>query len=64
MWSSVFPALDDLGTRPGIVPRRYLLGKAFFVYWPAGYRATTNENIPLLKDLPLVPNTGSMRLIR
>jgi hypothetical protein len=64
VWPAVFPALDDLGTRPGIVPRRYLLGKAFFVYWPAGYRPTSNENVPLLKDLPLVPNTGEMRMIR
>jgi hypothetical protein len=58
-WGQVFPALDDLGTRPGIVPRRYLLGKAFFVYWPAGYRVT-NSKI----DVPLVPNTGDMRFIR
>ncbi len=58
LWTTVFPALDDLGTRPGIVPRRYLLGKAFFVYWPAGFRPS--DNIPY----PLVPNTGDMGLIR
>ena len=23
---------------PGRVPGRFMLGKAFFVYWPAGYR--------------------------
>jgi hypothetical protein len=63
-WNDVYPALDDLGTRRGIVPRRYLLGKAFFVYWPAGYRATANPNVPLLSSLPLVPDTGDMRLIR
>ena len=59
-WETVFPALDDLGTRRGIVPRRYLLGKAFFVYWPAGFRPTSYEKL----DLPLVPNTGEMRFIR
>jgi len=64
MWNTVYPALDDLGTRKGIVPRRYLLGKAFFVYWPAGYRITSNDNIPYLSNIPLVPNTGEMRLIR
>jgi signal peptidase I len=64
MWTEVFPALDDLGTRQGIVPRRYLLGKAFFVYWPAGFRPTTNDSVPLFHDLPLVPSTGDMRFIR
>ncbi len=62
MWSSVYEPLGDLSLRPGIVPRRYLLGKAFFVYWPAGYRAS--DSLPVLQNLPLVPNTGDMRLIR
>jgi hypothetical protein len=59
-WNEVFPALDDLGTERGIVPRRYLLGKAVFVYWPAGYRFT--DRLPHIP--PLVPNTGDMRFIR
>lgn len=59
-WNEVFPALDDLGTMKGIVPRRYLLGKAIFVYWPAGYRFT--DSLPHVP--PLVPNTGDMRFIR
>ncbi len=63
MWNTVFPALDDLGTRRGIVPERYLLGKAFFVYWPAGYRLSTYKNISAL-ELPIVPDVGDMRLIR
>ncbi|HVS70591.1 MAG TPA: signal peptidase I [Phycisphaerae bacterium] len=63
-WNSVYPALDDLGTREGIVPRRYLLGKAFFVYWPAGYPALNNLSLPAISTLPIVPNTGDMRLIR
>ena len=61
MWADAFPSLDDLGTRRGIVPRRYLLGRAFFVYWPAGYRPA--EKVPVLSNLPLVPNTGDMRFI-
>ncbi|MGN6369135.1 MAG: signal peptidase I [Phycisphaerae bacterium] len=64
MWNTLYPALDDLGTREGIVPRRYLLGKAFFVYWPAGFRITSDDNVPFLSNVPLVPNTGEMRLIR
>jgi signal peptidase I len=63
-WNEVYPALDDLGTREGVVPRRYLLGKAFFVYWPSGYPALPSSAFPSLSNLPLVPNTGDMRLIR
>jgi signal peptidase I len=42
--------------RVGIVPRDYLVGKAFFVYWPSGFRV--NES-----GLALVPNVGRMRFI-
>jgi len=63
-WTSASPTLrltDDDGRevyRLGTVPRYNLIGKAFFVYWPSGYR------LPLLPGLPIVPNVGSMRLIR
>jgi type IV secretory pathway protease TraF len=40
----------------GRVPGRFMLGKAFFVYWPAGYRPT-----PAAPGL--VPNFGDMRFI-
>ena len=50
-----FPA-EDLYADAGRVPGRFLLGKAFYVYWPAGYRATG--------WLPaLIPNFAGMRLI-
>jgi signal peptidase I len=57
-WSNDI-ALEDEGlfTPAGIVPDRFMLGKAFFVYWPAGYRPT--EGLP-----PIVPNFGQMRFIR
>ena len=42
----------------GTVPRYNLIGKAIFVYWPAGFR------LSLLPGLPIVPNVGRMRLIR
>jgi len=42
----------------GTVPRYNMIGKAFFVYWPAGFSA------PGLPDLPVIPNVGRMRLIR
>jgi len=42
----------------GTVPRYGLIGKAFFVYWPAGF------GVPKLPGLPILPNVGKMRLIR
>lgn len=41
---------------PGKVPGRFMLGKAFFVYWPAGYR-------PPSLSFGLVPDFGDMRFI-
>ena len=52
----VLPA-EDLYVESGRVPRRFMLGKAFFVYWPAGYRPA--EFMPAL-----TPNFGDMRFIR
>ncbi|MFA6133436.1 MAG: signal peptidase I [Phycisphaerae bacterium] len=49
---------EDALYKLGTVPRYNLIGKAFFVYWPAGFRP------PALPGLPLVPNVGKMRLIR
>ncbi len=47
---------EDLFVRPGVVPGRFLLGKAFFVYWPAGHR--------ILRGGPaIIPNFGDMRFI-
>jgi hypothetical protein len=62
LWTKVYDPLGDLAVRRGIVPRRYLLGKAFFVYWPAGFRPAAE--VPLIGEMPLVPNTGDMRIIR
>jgi hypothetical protein len=47
---------EDLVSEAGRVPGRFLLGKAFFVYWPAGYRAA--ESMPAF-----VPDFGDMRFI-
>jgi hypothetical protein len=48
---------ESLHTEAGRVPGRFMLGWAFFVYWPAGYR-------PLKGAPALVPNFGDMRLIQ
>ena len=47
---------DQLDVRSGIVPGRFLLGRAFFVYWPAGFR----PGVPI----GIAPNFGDMRFIR
>jgi signal peptidase I len=41
----------------GIVPREYLVGKAMFVYWPAGFKPFPTA------PLALVPNIGEIRFI-
>jgi hypothetical protein len=47
---------EGVNAQAGVVPARFLLGKAFFVYWPAGHRP--------YPGLPgLVPNFGDMRFI-
>jgi len=50
------PDEGNLNVESGRVPGRFMLGRAFFVYWPAGYR-------PLERAPALVPNFGDMRLI-
>jgi len=45
---------EDLDVQAGRVPGRFMLGKAFFVYWPAGYR---------IKDKGIIPDFGDMRFI-
>ncbi|MFP4054413.1 MAG: signal peptidase I [Phycisphaerae bacterium] len=63
-WIKAAPTLElyDQQGRPiytlGTVPRYNILGKAFFVYWPAGFR------FPGLPNLQILPNVGQMRLIR
>jgi signal peptidase I len=41
----------------GIVPRDYLVGKALFVYWPAGFKPMPQF------PLAIVPNIGEIRFI-
>ena len=49
-------AYEDLQVEPGRVPRRFLMGRAFFIYWPAAYRPIPGVPLP-------VPNFGDMRFI-
>jgi len=58
LWFTQGLGNGDTRYRPGTVPRDYLIGKAFFVYWPSGFRPHTKVRFPL------VPNVGNMRFIR
>lgn len=57
-WGHVEPILKSIHIPFGVVPARYMLGQAFMVYWPAGFRPTNAINVPI------IPNVGRMRLIR
>ena len=63
MWFTSAPTLRR-GYRKGTVPRYIMIGKAFFVYWPGGYRIPLLEGLPIIPDVGIVPNVGRMRLIR
>lgn len=54
--SSVVLPYEDVNVQGGRVPRRFMLGRAFFVYWPAGYS-------PVNGFIRFVPNFGEMRFI-
>ena len=61
MWGDHAQTLRDVKNyRNGTVPRYNMIGKAFFVYWPGGFRVTASQR----SGLRLVPNVGRMRLIR
>jgi len=50
------PREGNYNVSPGRVPGRFMLGKAFFVYWPAGYR-------PATLSWGVEPDFGDMRFI-
>ncbi len=45
------------GIRPGLVPRKLMIGRAFFVYFPAPLSSHS-------KKIAVVPNFGELRFIR
>ena len=66
MWADpVHLPAEMLDVEAGRVPEQFMLGKAFFVYWPAGYRPFSKsfgQNNPALNP-GIVPNFGDMRSI-
>ncbi len=57
-WYRVEPVLRRMHLPMGVVPQRYILGRAFMVYWPAGFRPMRAIN------WAIIPNIGRMRFIR
>jgi len=62
VWDDVYPWIEqtmfegDGRDHAGIVPRRLMLGRAFFVYYPAPY--------PIMpRQFGVIPNFGDMRFI-
>lgn len=60
LWWEIGPHLLHLGDeyQLGTVPENQLIGQAFFVYWPSGYRRGWTA------DIGIIPNFGRMRWIR
>lgn len=60
LWWEIGPHLQHLGEnyQVGTVPDDQLIGQAFFVYWPSGYRRSWTA------DIGIIPNFGRMRWIR
>lgn len=56
LWSSEGLGNNGKNYRMGVVPRDYLVGKAFFVYWPSSFRLEKPK-------LGIVPDIGKMRFI-
>lgn len=56
-WWQVGEHLQGRDYRLGTVPADQMIGQAFFVYWPSGYRLFGS-------GAPIIPNVGHMRWIR
>jgi signal peptidase I len=66
MWTEdVHLPAEMLDVQAGRVPEEFMLGKAFFVYWPAGYRPFS-KNFAWKHPVPnpgIIPDFGDMRSI-
>ena len=57
LWDKPGVGNDGKEFRAGMVPREYLIGKAFFVYWPGPAKAWDSSK------LRVIPYAGGMKLI-
>ena len=58
LWTDVGVGNNGLEYPLGVVPRDYLIGQAFYVYWPGSYKTK-----PRGKSISFIPNIGMMRWI-
>jgi len=56
LWATEGIGNDGPQYTAGVVPKDYLMGKAFFVYWSDAFRLFGNP-------LPIIPNVGGVQLI-
>lgn len=56
-WTTPGVGNNGIAFREGIIPRQYLMGKAFYVYWPNGFRPFRGSRFSI------IPNIGRQRLI-
>ncbi len=59
-WDSNGVGNNQINYDKGIVPKDYLVGKAVFVYWPAGFRPSFGQNY---FPFAIIPNVGRMRFV-
>lgn len=65
LWSDIgshLIAREDTDYQLGTVLADQMIGRAFFVYWPAGHRL--GDWLPYFGQYGIIPNVGSMRWIR
>ena len=58
-WATSGLGNNKLKYRPGTVPRDYLVGKAFFVYWPGPFRPGDSDRF-----IRIIPNIEGMKIIK
>ena len=60
-WQTVDPLVQPMfepgEAKPGVIPRELMMGRAFFVYYPAPFPARE-------RGMGVIPNFGDMRFIR
>lgn len=56
LWSGEGIGNGDIRFTKGVVPREYMMGKAFYVYWSDAFK-------PMDRLLPIIPNFGGVKCI-
>jgi len=56
MWGTDGIGNEGMLFRKGIVPREYMMGKAFFIYWADAFK-------PTQRMLPMIPNFSGLKVV-